>query len=233
MTLPTAYDVRNGNRRWGSLGNFYTDDCTIAAFEHLRMVKATTSASSWQKLIYQVGFRPPHTPYTLEIYSQYQVGVGEKPSHTTGVDPGSFFPWAKEQGLILDWGRVTIDTQWNDTFPNPGGLSNVDRLHQAMIDYRGVLLEAFLTPNAYHNWSEPRAWDVGPAPGDTPSEGLGHATALVQYGPANDGVVTWGRVKSQTHAFTQATTFGAFVFLDAQDTLLPNYAELLANIKNL
>lgn len=229
MTLPLRYDVRNGIRRWRSMGNFIDGDCVIAAFEHLRMVKGVSTASTWQKLAYQVGFRPPHTPYALAIYAKYLATQNQQPGPDVGVDPNTFFPWAKEQKLIIDWGTVNVDR----TFVDANGLSMRDRLHQAMINYRGVMTSISLTQNAYQNYQSSAPWDVGPDPADQPDPALGHETALVAYGPQLDAVVTWGRMKSQTAAFTETCTYQAYVFLDAQDTLLPNFDQLLANIKNL
>ena len=228
-TLPLSYDVRNGIRRWGSMGNFIDGDCVIAAFEHLRMVKGVANASSWKKLIYQVGFRPPHTPYALEIYAKYLATQNQKPGPNTGVDPLLFFPWAQENNLITAWGTVNVDP----TFVDAAGLSMRDRLHQAMINYRGVMTSIDLTENAYNYYMLRTPWHVGTRTADKPNPYLAHETALVAYGPALDEVITWGRMKSQTPAFTETCTYQAFVFLDEQDALLPNYEELLANIKNL
>lgn len=227
-TLPLKYDVRNGIRKWGGMGNFLDGDCTIAAFEHIRMVKATTGASSWQKLIYQAGFRPPHTPYALEVYTQYLATLGEKPPNA-GVDPASFLTWAQEHKMITAWGSINIDK----TFVDANGFGMRDRLHQAMINYRGVMLSVELTLNACNYYQKPQPWHIGTGPNDQPNAAFAHETALVAYTPDLDEVVTWGQMKAETPAFTLATVYDAHVFLDAQDTSLPNYAQLLANIKNL
>ena len=229
LVLPLHADVRHGIRVWPSEGNFVYGDCVVAAFEHLRMVKGTSNASSWKKLLYQIGFRPPHTPYSIEIYAKYLATLNQKPSPTIGVDPNTFFPWAEENKLITAWGTVNVDK----TFVDANGLTMRDRLHQAMIDYRGVMTSIELTTDAYQNFENGKPWDVGPSPADQPNPNLGHETALVAYGPELDSVVTWGQMKSQTAAFTEDTTYQAFVFLDAQDISRPNYAQLLANIKNL
>ena len=229
LSLPAHYDVRNGIRRWLGMGNFQDGDCVIAAFEHCRMVKATTNASTWQRLVYRLGFRPPHSPYAVEVYAEFLATLGQKPGPSQGIDPNAFFPWAKEKGLITDWGHVNVDK----TFVDSNGLAMRDRLHKSMIDYRGVMLSIELTPNAYNNFMSRTPWHVGTATADTPDPNLAHETLLTTYGPDLDSVVTWGQMKSQTAAFTEATTYEAFVFLDESDTLRPNYAELLANIHNL
>ncbi len=220
MTPPLTYDVRGGIRNWHGLGNFQYGDCVIAAFEHLRMVKGVANDSSWRKLLYQTGFRPPHTPYSVEIYAEYLATQGEKPGGNVGVDPASFLAWAESKNLILGWGEISQP-------------KNRDSLHQAMVDYTGVLTCVELTTNSYDNWNNGKAWDVGPGPNDQPNPNLAHATALVRYGIEQDAVVTWGAVKSQTAAYTELCTYQAFVFLDAQDTTRPNFNQLLANIKNL
>ena len=229
MTLPLHYDVRNGVWRWGGMGNFQDGDCVIAAFEHLRMIKGTSNASSWQQTLYRVGFRPPHAAYAIEIYTQFLATQGQQPGPTQGVDPMAFFPWAQEHNLITAWGTVNIDKNFVDA----NGLGMRDRLHQAMIDYRGVMLSVELTENAYQNYYTRTPWHIGADSADTPTPSLAHEVALVAYTPELDSVVTWGQMKSATAAFTEAATYQAFVFLDAQDTTSPNYAQLLANIKNL
>ncbi len=223
MTLPPHADVRGGIRRWGGLGNFQDGDCVIAGFEHNRMTKAVANGSSFARLIYRLGFRPPHTPYTLAIYAQYLATQGEKPGPSAGVDPASFFPWAQERGLIIAWGRVNLT----------GGDADRDALHQAMIDYRGVVLTILLTENAYQNWYTRTPWHIGPDPADRPNPQLAHAVLLVQYNDIEDAVVTWGRAKTETATFTSAATYGAFVFLDESDVVRPEYPELLSKIKSL
>lgn len=219
MTVPLTGDVRHGIRRWGSLGNFIDGDCVIAAFEHARMCKGTAKASSWQKLIWKLGFRPPHTPYSLSVYAKYLETIGQKPGPEVGVAPDAFFTWAKEQGLIIDWGHLTSLTR--------------DSLHQAMLDYNGVVLAIQLTQDAYHNVWDNQAWSIGTDPGSQPDPTLGHATLLVQYNADEDAVVTWGRTKNQTAQFTTVTTWGAYVFLDEQDRNRPNFDQLLAGIASL
>ncbi len=222
-------DVRHGIRRWGGMGNFVFGDCVIAAFEHARMVKGTAQASSWQRLLWRVGFRPPHTPYAIGIYAQYLATLGEKPGPAQGVDPALFLPWAESKGLIKAWGTVNADPHFIDA----QGRDMRARLRDATAAYNGVMLSISLTENAYRDYNLQTPWDVGPDPADQPDYALGHETLMVVSGPNDDAVVTWGQMKTQTAAFTEATTYAAYVFLDAQDTALPNYGALLANIKNL
>lgn len=199
MTLPAYYDCRHGIRKWLDLGNFALGDCTVAAWLHLTMVHNVAAASSWKKLLYRLGYRPPHDPFAIEEYTAYLATLNEKPSPTTGVDPASFFAWLKSLGKIKDYAQIDIT-----------GPSGEDSLHQAMIDWNGCLLALELTDCAYSNPFNGRPWMI--RVGDVPDPNLGHAVALVVYGPLNDGVVTWGEVKNMTREFTKACVYACWVF---------------------
>ncbi len=79
---PTSYDLIYNVQEWGMLGNNRFGDCYESAFEHLRMSKAMSGRSPVHKALYRAGFRPPHTPYTEEIYWEYGHSIGE-----TGAQP--------------------------------------------------------------------------------------------------------------------------------------------------
>jgi len=223
MTLPLHADVRNGIRRWGMLGNDTYGDCVEAALAHIEMCKATANASSWKKLLYRIGFKPPTPAWTVGLYSSYLTSVGETLKQDPGTMPPLFFAWMKSQGYIIDWGFVG----------QPPSIGSEDRVHQAMSDYRGLLLTVTLTLDAYNNFFGRTPWSIGPNPNDQPDPSLQHAVALVAYGPQRDTVISWARTKSVTRPFMADCANGAYVFLTEQDKSNPNFAQLLANIKNL
>lgn len=199
MSVPLHYDVRGGIRNWGgALGNYLDGDCVIAGFEQLRKTKNVTAASTWRRVLYRLGFRPPHEAYTIAVYSEYLATVGEKPGPTVGVDPGAFFTWAKAKGLVKDFGSVEV--------------TNREVVEQAMIDHRGLLLVLNLTRGSY-TYAKPGAlWNLGPAPQGVPDPQLGHAIALVAYDQAVYNCVTWGLVVRLTPEYFAACVYGAWYF---------------------
>jgi hypothetical protein len=195
---PANYDLRRGigNRIWQWLGNDRFGDCTVAAYLHLCMVHNIAASSSWKKLLYRAGYRPPHDPFAVVLYTEFLATLNEKPSGTQGVDPFTFFTWLKVKGIIQDFQQIDITA--------PGE----DAMHQAMIDWSGCLLALNLTTYAFDTALNGKAWDV--RPGDVPA--FGHAVALVEYGPLNDAVVTWGQIQSMTRAFTKECVYACWVF---------------------
>ena len=201
MTLPTHYDCRRGIYRWSPLGNLLSDDCTVAAYLHLVMIHNLAAASSWQRLIYRLGYRVPHSPYAVQEYVDFLATIGEKAG--VGVNPDQFLAWEKEKGRILEYQYVQLN-----------GLAApdlLDTLNQAMIDWNGCLITVALTNRAYDEGTLRGAWHL--EPGDVPNQNLEHAVALVAYGPRMESVVTWGEMKDMTRPFTEATINGCWVFL--------------------
>ena len=200
MTAPSSYDVRGGIRNWESaLGNEWLGDCVIAAVEQLRKCHNVTSASTWRKILYRLGFRVPHEAYSIQIYTEYLATIGEKPGPTVGVDPQAFFVYAKAKGLIKDFGTVDV--------------SNLDAIKQAMVDHRGCLLELDLTPDAYVAGSVPGArWLIGNGPNYVPSPKFEHAIALVEYNVSTYACVTWGFLVYLTPDFFAKCVQGCWWF---------------------
>src|ERR1035437_4395147 len=108
MTLPATADVRGGIRNWGMLGNDGTGGSVCAATEHLEMVHNLATTSSWKKLLYRLGFKPPSTKFTLELYTEFLATLGEKPPET-GINPEQWFPWLLTKGSITEWQAVALD----------------------------------------------------------------------------------------------------------------------------
>src|ERR1035438_822129 len=183
MTAPATADVRGGIRNWnGALGNLDLGDCVIAAFEHLRMTHEVTSASTFKKVLYRLGFRPPHAPYTVEVYTEYLATQGETPGPNAGVDPQSFFTWAKSKGMVKDWGSLAC--------------TDVEGVKQAMITHHGCLLTVDASTLSSAEEIPDGIWNT-----TTKSAGSDHAIALVKYNPEYWSAVTWGFIILMTQEF--------------------------------
>ena len=198
MPLPSECDLRQGIRNWGELGNDRDADCVPAATEHLEMVHNLDATSTWKKLLYRIGFRPPHAGFTLELYTQYLATQGEKPGPDVGVVQQNWFTWLKAQGKIVDFEQITAPP------------ITPDAIKQLMIEWKGCLLGLFLTENAYQNYWKNESWDI--RVGEKPNPALNHAVALVSYHGSDYGVVTWGQMKTMTESFLTACVYGVWVF---------------------
>lgn len=199
VALPSSANVTGGIRNFGELGNDVDGDCVCAGTEHNVDCKGTTLASRWRKIKYLLGFKPPSSVYTVELYTEFLATLGEKPGPDMGIYCSQWFPWLKAKGLIVDWGMVKGD------------------LRQAMIDYRGIVLTLELTQNAWQYFPSGKPWDVGPNPNDQPSPSLGHAVMLCEYTPDLLTVVTWGALQSMTYDFWTTCGQGAYVFVSPED----------------
>lgn len=198
--LPTHYDCRRGIRRWFSFGNYVWGDCTVAAYMHIVMVHMLASSSSWQRLLYRLGFNPQIDLKPVEEYTQFLATLNEKPSGTQGVDPGQFLAWEQSRGRVTEWQFIQVHT----------GGNMEDIIHQAMVDWEGTILCLDLTLRAYNNGTNRGPWEL--EPGDTPDPTLGHSIALVEYGPKYNDIITWGINKRMSYPFTEATVYGCWVF---------------------
>jgi hypothetical protein len=187
-------DVRGGITNWdGALGNIDYGDCVIAGFEHLRMTHEVATASTFKKVLYKLGFRPPHAPYTVEVYTEYLATLGETPGPNAGVDPQGFLTWAKSKGMVKDFGSVIT--------------SDIYTAEQAMIDHDGLMLLVDASNLTAAEESSNAVWDAS-----TPSSGADHCIALVKYDPKYWYAVTWGFIVRLTQNYVTNATFGAFWF---------------------
>lgn len=205
MTLPTHYDLRRGIKLWHWYLNNVYGDCVVAAYLHILMVKHLATASSWRRLLYKLGWQPPTSAFAMTTYRDYLATQGEKPGPDVGLDPASFFAWLKSTGQITDYGQTDMSAG-----TDANGLTREDRMHADMIAHDGVLLALSLTNRAYDDFYSKQPWEI--LPGDVPNPQLGHAVALVTYGPEMDSVVTWDRMKSMTREFTNVCVYGAWWF---------------------
>ena len=200
ITPPLHADVRGGIRNWGgALGNLVDGDCVIAGFEQLRKCHAVTSASTWRKVLYRVGFRPPHKAYTVQIYAEYLSTVGLTPGPTSGVYPNLFFAWAQTQGLIKSWGAVDV--------------TDTAAMQEAMATHHGCLLTLALTPQAYGSAAIPGGrWVTGTTKNYKPNPNIQHAIAMVEYNPAWWACVTWGDLVYLSPPFVSECVNGCYWF---------------------
>ena len=222
MSTPPSADVTGGipNRSLKMYGNAIYGDCVVAAYYHIEMFKNIARGSSFKKLLWKLGFHCPTNQDAVAEYTAYLVTQGQTPGPDVGVNVDSFLNWQVTQGNVVAWSQV-------DTW-SPGA---EDRIHQAMIDFRGVILAGDLTPNAYANYGPGTMWSTGRTPGDVPSPNLGHAVALDHYTPQYDEVVTWGYRQRMTPEFLQLFN-GAFVFLLESERSNPDFATRLAEMKS-
>jgi hypothetical protein len=160
------------------------------------MMHNLANSSSWKRLLYKIGFKVPSNAFAKADYAEYLATLNEVPSGTAGIDPGSFFAWLKATGRIKDYAQVT-------------NLS-IENVHAEMISMDGVLLTLNLTQRSYNQAFSKEPWTL--ENGETPDPLLGHAVADVSYDATDDGVVTWGIVKSMSRAYFEACVTGCWVF---------------------
>ena len=197
MPLPTAVDLRRGITNWLPLGNLSRNDCTIAAYEHVNMVKNLAASSWWKRLAYKIGYRPPSNSYAISEYVDFLATLNERPG--AGVAPSQFLAWEKQQGRISDYTNLDIYQ----------GNAN-DIIRQGMIDWTGCLLVLELTKRAYWLGDWPGKWEL--VGNDKPLPSLVHAVAMVGYGPLNNIIITWGIAKQMTIPFTEVTVIECWVW---------------------
>lgn len=222
--MAVTFDFTGGLRVYGWKGNGNFGDCTVAALENLRTVKATTSASRVEKILYHVGFRPPGDRYTIEVYADYLATLGEKPGGDVGVDPGGFLEWCRThqpESLIIAWARIDL-------------ISDADATMRSLaLQYTGAMVTLELTPNTYRNFFTPVPWDVGPTPGDQPSGALSHEVALVRATEKYDVIATWDQNKLMTPAYADLCARTCYVVLMEEDTWRPDFPEKFAALQTL
>ncbi len=220
--LPKSADVTGGipDRSLKAYGNIDHADCVVAAYFHIEQFKNVAKGSSFKKLIWRAGFHVPTNTDALDQYVAYLTYIGDKPTANVGVSVAGFLNWQEHSlGNVAAWSQ--IDT-WS-----PGA---EDRLHQAMIDFRGVILAGDLTLNAVNTR---KMWTTGTSAADQPNANFGHAVALCRYVTGQfDEVVTWGYRQRMTPQFSRFAFDGAFVFLLESERNDPSFAKNLATIQS-
>ena len=203
---PAAADVSCGIVDWGMLGNDTIGDCGPCATEHDRMVKACVSpATPTAAPGYEQGFVMPTAAATLSLYYAYGIAQGEPgPSPDQGVDNASWLAWLFSQGVIEAYAEVDV--------ASPGA---ADRVHRAMVDFRGVIVGTHLTDDAEALFEAHEPWTT--ATGESPDTNKGHDILLVAYDDTGDTFVTWGADQKSTLAWDAACIDEAWVILTKED----------------
>jgi hypothetical protein len=199
VIVPLSADVRGGIRHPPMFYNAKYGDCVIAWYCNNLLTKNLSSLSTWKKILYRAGFRPPVNATALADYTAYLATVGEKPGPNTGCDPSSFLTWLKAQGKITDWGTVDY--------------TNQSAVQQAMIEHRGVGLTMDLTPYAEGAGEIQMAlWDVNAERGNQPDPNAQHMVELVEYNVTNYAIFTWAMTIRLTRAYYDACVNGCYWF---------------------
>lgn len=220
MTYP-IFNFSNGIA-WGDmLGNGAKGDCVEAAFENLRVLKAVSGLGPLGRALYQLGFRRPHTRYTLSLYYEWGLSIGEKGSAKDPNEPDqgtsmpSFGQWLINKGLALGFASVDVTSAIID------GQDFEQRMRDAALDFHGGMIEVNLPSTIWTQFysKDPLSLD----PGVTPTFVGGHAMAHVAGGPSTDGFVSWGRTKTADLDWVSACRFGYWVFLTKEDQSRKDY----------
>ena len=225
MSLPITFDYSGGIRVWGWQGNAGLGDCVQASLEDLRMAKATVAGSAVDRVLYRVGFRPPRSAYTTQVYTQYLATLGEKPGPDVGTNVNDFLQYGllhQPRPLILGWARVPLSGSDRDA-----------TIRALALQFTGCLVTIELTQNAYQHFYAPIPWHVGPGPLDQPVPALLHEVAVVRATKDFTVVTTWDQNKLATPAFMDACAVGAHVVLTDSDMLAPDWAQKYAALQAL
>lgn len=193
---PPNADVSHGITSCGMDGNADVGDCVQAATDHYNVAK-TGDVNQINKL----GGVGPQA-----LYCEWGLAQGAPPAPGTscpdnGTDPRSWLDWCVSKGIIYEWGEIA------DLSP--------DTIHQAMIDFKGVLITVDLPPDAEQQFNAGQPWSI--AGGENPNPNAGHAILLVRYDPTADYFWTWGALQPATVAWDAGCITGAFVIFDADD----------------
>jgi hypothetical protein len=194
--LPAAWDGTGGLRALTMLGNgpdpdnpaAYPDgvgDCVRVSEQNGRKFDAVVSVNAeggdpkWEE-----GFRPPHTPWTVAGYFEYQLAQGWKGTPPApedepddGADPASYAKWmfATKQAEVIAEVDVSDPT------------TAMDNLRRAAIDFNGVAIAVTLTIENMNQFDQ----NVPFAPGMTSGEG--HGLWYCKW-DLHDWVATWAEV---------------------------------------
>lgn len=193
---PPSGDVTNGITEWGMLGNDQYGDCGPAATEHYRMAKAGS-----------VSVSPPATDaYTEGLYFAYGKAMGESGDQPDeGVDNATWLKWGFDEGLWEGYARLDA--------------SDADEVHQAMLNFHGVLIGCSLTDDAEQEFNAGQPWNITSR--DQPDPQEGHDVLLVKYGPDGEELVTWSDLQAATIAWESgevaAGDLEAWVMISAED----------------
>lgn len=211
-TPPPSGDVTSGITAWGMDGNDEYGDCGPAATDHNQVAKAGN--------VDEVGKLGGVGPVAL--YFRYGIAQGEPPPKPDqGVTNSTWLQWLYEQGVIEGFAELNA--------------SDADEVHQAMLDFAGVLVGCTLTDDAETDFeaTPPIPWNITPQ--DQPDPNDGHDILLVKYDANGDTFVTWGGLQPATVAWDDGAIDEAWVILTSEDADRAgiNLAALQAEIESL
>jgi predicted secreted protein len=187
---PPTGDVTSKITNWLMLANNKYGCCGPAATMHYRMAKAG-------RVI------PECTDsYTTGLYFAYGTAMGEPgPYPDQGVDNATWLKWMFDQGHIEAFAEIDAH--------------DVAVVHQAMLNFSGVLIGVNLTPDAEQDFEMQVPWDVSAT--DQPDPNAGHDILLVAYDQNSDTFVTWGGLQKATVNWDQAAIDEAWVIITTED----------------
>lgn len=194
---PPSGDVSCGDDV-GMLGNDQLGDCGPAATAHIRMMKAGTVSGVPRTTVDEV-----EADYWA--YGRAMGESGDRPDQ--GVDNATWLKWLVGEGYIRAYARIDAN--------------DVDEVHAAMLNFRGVLVGCSLTDDAEQDFeAEPQIpWTVTAQ--DQPDPQEGHDIALAAYGPDFDEFYTWGAKQKATVAWASgeahAGDLECWVFVTDED----------------
>ena len=200
-STPSSYDALHGLTSCGMLGNNAEGDCGPAAIEHARIVKSSFTVNSSGMAQPPSGFVVPTTAHTLGWYHAYGLWMGEPgPAPDQGVDNLSMLSYLFKvtEGVVptadgMDiqlWAFAEIDA------------SDITEIHQAIIDFKGLIMGACLTDQAEQEFISHKPWTVSATEQIDPK--LGHDVYAISYDLGSIDVLTWGGRQKCTIAWENA-----------------------------
>lgn len=188
---PPQGDVTGGLTEWGMFANDKASDCGPAAYGHNRMAKAGAVIA----IITDT--------YILDtIYYPYGIAMGEPgPNPDQGVDPQTFLKWLFDQAYIEAYAFIDH--------------TNQDVVHQAMLNYNGVMIASSLTDSAENEFNAHQPWTITDVEQPDPNDG--HYITLVKYDSNGDTFVTWGALQQATVTWDQGAIDSAAVLITQED----------------
>lgn len=194
---PPTGDVTQGRTEWGVDHNDTFSCCGPAATDHGRMVKIGPTAQPDQ--LGGVGVLPLYWKYGLAIGEQGPSQAPNQPDE--GVENRTWLQFLFELGVID--GFVELDK------------TNMAECHQALLDFRGLLVAVSLTDDAEQLFEQHQPWTT--AQGEQPDQNEGHDIYWVKYGPEGDTFITWGEDQLSTIGWDQACILEVWAFLMKED----------------
>lgn len=191
-TAPPSGDVSRGIEAWGMDGNDQYGDCGPAATDHYQVAKSGEVTQ-----IDKLGGIGP-----VALYFEYGTSQGEPgPKPDQGVTNASWLKFLFDKKIIEAYAELDV--------------TNVTEVHQAMIDFSGVLVGVQLNSNAETQFNNHQPWSLANGQQATPNEG--HDILLVKYDASGDTFVTWGALQPATVKWDGTCITEAWVVVTSDD----------------